>query len=85
VEKREVTMILRNSEHKKEWATIFKSCHEKAKDANDKCGIKADEISFDMEENMDDKDGEHETPVRGIATAIQMRTKNAVEDSASLR
>lgn len=78
-------MILRNSEHKKEWTTIFNSTHEKAKDAVNKCGIKAEEISFDMEENMDDRDGQHETPVRGIATAVQMRTKNEVEDSASLR
>jgi hypothetical protein len=50
-------MILRNSEHKKEWSTIFKSAHDTAKDATEKCGIKVQEISFDMEENMDDRDG----------------------------
>jgi hypothetical protein len=42
--------------------------------------VHASDISFEMGENMDDEDGKHETPVRGIASATQMKSKNQVED-----
>ena len=47
--------------------------------------VHASDISFEMGENMEDGDGHHETPVRGIATAVQMKSKNQVEDAATLR
>jgi len=53
-ESRKVSMIMRGSEHKKEWVSIFKSVQKDAKDAYNKCGIKSDDISFDMDENMGD-------------------------------
>lgn len=53
--------------------------------AHDKVLVRASDISFEMSENMDDNDGAHETPVRGIAPAAQMRSKNEVEDQATLR
>lgn len=70
VDNRYVTLTMRNSKHKEEWTSVLKKTAKDHVSASKKAGIKSSDISFDMDENLQDDQGQHETPVRAISAAI---------------